>query len=172
MTDFNSSSQELASLAVSVYIAGFCFGPLVIAPLSEFYGRAPLYHVCLALFVILSVSCAVAPSLGALVVIRLLSGVAGSCPMALGPGSIADLVPREKRGTFMAAWIVGPVFGPIIGPIGLYSLMSVHATDGLTERTVSRWISNPGQRLAVAVLGVGNCGELGNSTAPMGITSH
>ncbi|UNI16205.1 hypothetical protein JDV02_002665 [Purpureocillium takamizusanense] len=117
MADFGSTNQEIASFIVSVYVVGYCFGPLLIAPLSELYGRAPLYQVCNVLFVIFSVACALAPNLGGLVAFRLLAGLAGSCPMAIGPGTIADLVPREKRGKVMAAWVFGPLFGPVIGPI-------------------------------------------------------
>ncbi|KND92532.1 putative transporter [Tolypocladium ophioglossoides CBS 100239] len=117
MADFKSTNEELASFIVSVYIVGYCFGPLAIAPLSEIYGRAPLYQVCNVLFVIFTVACAVAPNLAALIVFRLFAGLAGSCPLAIGPGSIADLVPREKRGKVMAAWVFGPLLGPVLGPI-------------------------------------------------------
>ncbi|PWI66704.1 hypothetical protein PCL_04842 [Purpureocillium lilacinum] len=130
MADFGSTNQEIASFIVSVYVVGYCFGPLLIAPLSELYGRAPLYHVCNVLFVIFSVACALAPNLGGLVAFRLLAGLAGSCPMAIGPGTIADLVPREKRGKVMAAWVFGPLFGPVIGPI---------AGGYLTEAKGWRW---------------------------------
>ncbi|KAM4066943.1 major facilitator superfamily protein [Hirsutella rhossiliensis] len=117
MSDFKSTNEELASFIVSVYVLGYCFGPLAIAPLSEIYGRAPLYNICNVGFLVFTVACAVAPNLGALVVFRLLAGLAGSCPMALGPGTIADLVARERRGKVMAAWVSGPLLGPVIGPI-------------------------------------------------------
>lgn len=37
--DFEITSTELASFVVSVYLLGYCFGPLLIAPISELYGR-------------------------------------------------------------------------------------------------------------------------------------
>lgn len=37
--DFKITSTELASFVVSVYLLGYCFGPLLIAPISEMYGR-------------------------------------------------------------------------------------------------------------------------------------
>ena len=39
MTEFKSSNELLASFVVSVYVLGYAFGPLLIAPLSELYGR-------------------------------------------------------------------------------------------------------------------------------------
>lgn len=37
--DFKITSTELSSFVVSVYLLGYCFGPLLIAPISEMYGR-------------------------------------------------------------------------------------------------------------------------------------
>jgi len=163
MADFGSTNQEIASFIVSVYVVGYCFGPLLIAPLSELYGRAPLYHVCNVLFVIFSVACALAPNLGGLVAFRLLAGLAGSCPMAIGPGTIADLVPREKRGKVMAAWVFGPLFGPVIGPIGMRSSMPCKGIMRIEMRAnggnISWWVSHGGQGLALVILGSGHCGE-------------
>ncbi|KAJ4002921.1 hypothetical protein NW766_012570 [Fusarium irregulare] len=118
MTEFNSTNTQLASFIVSVYLIGYCFGPLVIAPLSEMYGRLPLYHVCNVLFVIFNVACALAPNLGGLIAFRLLAGLAGSCPLTIGAGSLADMISKEKRGAAMSSWALGPLFGPVIGPVG------------------------------------------------------
>lgn len=118
MEDFGSDNASLASFIVSVYLIGYCFGPLLVAPLSELYGRSPVYHVCNALFLIWSVACALAPNLASLIVFRLFSGLAGSCPITLGAGTLADMVSPEKRGGAMAAWVAGPLLGPVIGPLG------------------------------------------------------
>ncbi|KAH6877322.1 major facilitator superfamily domain-containing protein [Thelonectria olida] len=117
MADFHSTNQQLASFIVSVYLLGYCFGPLVLAPLSEMYGRLHIYNICNVLFVIFNIGCAKAPNLGGLIALRFLAGLAGCCPLALGAGSLADMISQEKRGLAMASWILGPITGPIIGPI-------------------------------------------------------
>jgi MFS family permease len=117
--DFSVTSTELSSFVVSVYLLGYCFGPLLIAPLSEMYGRQYIYHVCNVLYVIWTVCCAVAPEVGSLIVFRFLAGFAGSCPLTIGAGSIADMYVQEKRGGAMAVWAIGPLIGPVIGPIGM-----------------------------------------------------
>lgn len=122
--DFNVTSTELASFVVSVYLLGYCFGPLLIAPLSELYGRQYLYHICNILYVIWTIACAFAPDMGSLVVFRFLAGFAGSCPLTIGAGSIADMFVQEQRGGAMAAWALGPLIGPVVGPVGMFiSLM-------------------------------------------------
>ncbi|KAK8122752.1 hypothetical protein PG984_011422 [Apiospora sp. TS-2023a] len=117
MREFKSTSLEIASFVVSVYILGFAFGPLLMAPLSEIYGRLYVYHASMVGFIVFVVGCAVAPNMGSLIAFRFLSGVFGSCPVTNASGSIADMVPQEGRAAAMAAISIGPLMGPIIGPI-------------------------------------------------------
>lgn len=117
MTEFHSSSTTLAGFVVSVYVLGYAFGPLIIAPLSELYGRLVVYHVSNVLFVVLTVACAVATNLNMLIGFRFLQGTFGSTPLTIGGGTIADMIVQEKRGGVMAIWALGPLMGPVIGPV-------------------------------------------------------
>ncbi|EXJ96492.1 hypothetical protein A1O1_01618 [Capronia coronata CBS 617.96] len=117
MDEFHSTDSTIASFIVSIYVLGYAVGPLFLAPLSEVYGRLPVYHVCNFMFVIWSVGCALAPNIGALLAFRLLAGIAGSCPLTIGGGSIADLIIQEKRGIAMALFALGPLLGPVVGPV-------------------------------------------------------
>jgi multidrug resistance protein len=117
MDEFHNDSTLLSGFVVSVYVLGFAIGPLVIAPMSEMYGRLPLYHSCGILFVIFNIACAVAGSLTQLIIFRLLAGSFGAAPLALGGGTIADLARPATRATAMAIWVLGPTLGPVIGPV-------------------------------------------------------
>jgi multidrug resistance protein len=117
MDEFNNDSTLLSGFVVSVYVLGFAIGPLAIAPLSEMYGRLPLYHTCGIMFAIFNIACAVAGNLTQLIVFRLLAGCFGAAPLALGGGTIADLARPETRATAMAIWTLGPTVGPVIGPV-------------------------------------------------------
>lgn len=117
MAEFHSTNEELGSLVVSIYLLGFAAGPLVIAPLSEMYGRLPLYHSCNTIFAAFTVACAVAPSMNSLIALRFLQGCAGSAPLAIGGGTITDLIPQERRGAYMGIYSLGPTLGPVIGPV-------------------------------------------------------
>jgi multidrug resistance protein len=117
MADFGVKSNLLASFVVSVYILGFALGPLIIAPLSELYGRLWLYNVCNALFVVMTVACALSKNMGMLVAFRFLAGCAGAAPLTIGGGTVADMFPQEKRAGAMAIWGMGPLLGPVIGPV-------------------------------------------------------
>ena len=117
MAEFHSTNAELAAFVVSVYLLGFATGPLVIAPLSELYGRLWVYHICNILFIIFSVACAVSPSLSALIGFRFLAGCAGASPLTLGGGTVADVIHPERRGAAMASYTLGMLLGPVIGPV-------------------------------------------------------
>ena len=114
--DFHSQSDILASLVVSVYVLGYAFGPLVIAPLSELYGRSPVYHTTNLLFIIFTIACAVASNFNMLIGFRFLEGVAALAVLTLGGGTVADMFVQEERGAALAVWQLGALIGPIIGP--------------------------------------------------------
>lgn len=116
-TELRATSDTMGSLIVSIYVLGYAIGPLALAPVSEVYGRLPVYHVCNFLFIIWTVACAIAPSVSSLLLFRLLAGIAGSCPLAIGGGSITDLMVQERRGVAMALYTLGPLIGPVIGPV-------------------------------------------------------
>lgn len=128
MEDFQSTREKLAPFVVSVYLLGYAFGPLILAPLSELHGRMIIYNVCNVLYLVFTIACAVAPNLNALIVFRLLAGTAGSAPLTIGAGSLADMIQAKNRGLAMSAWVLGPVLGPVIGPLGVsqMSILSLH----------------------------------------------
>ncbi|RSL52401.1 hypothetical protein CEP53_008085 [Fusarium sp. AF-6] len=117
MVEFNETSPLVATLVVSIYVLGFAFGPLVVAPLSEVYGRAPLYNWGNVLFVLFTVGTALSQNMPMMMAFRFLMGFAGSVPITIGSGSIADMMPIESRGKAMSVWALGPLLGPCIGPL-------------------------------------------------------
>lgn len=117
MIEFHSTSTMLASFVVSVYILGYCVGPLFVAPLSEMYGRVPVYHVSNVLFIIFTIACAVSTSMPMLIVFRFFAGVMGSTPLSIGGGTFGDMFRVEERGAAVAVWSMGPLLGPVVGPI-------------------------------------------------------
>lgn len=115
--DFNDYNTLSATFIVSVFVLGFAFGPLVIAPCSELYGRNPVYHVCNVLFVLFSLGCALATNMSMLTAFRFCSGFAGVAVVTCGAGSIADIMPPKWRGRAISIWSMGPMLGPTIGPV-------------------------------------------------------
>ncbi|KAJ0299133.1 hypothetical protein COL516b_009385 [Colletotrichum fioriniae] len=117
LAEFKTNDSLIATFITSIYFLGFAFGPLVVAPLSELYGRVYIYHVSNVLFVSFCVGAALSTSIDMLMAFRFLMGVVGSVPTTIGVGSIVDVMPIEKRGRSISLWAIGPLLGPSIGPV-------------------------------------------------------
>ncbi|CZR66968.1 related to multidrug resistant protein [Phialocephala subalpina] len=131
MQEFHSTNEQLGTFVVSVFVLGFATGPMILAPLSEIFGRLPIYHITNVLFLVFTIACAVSKNFGMLIAFRFLAGATGSAPIANGGGTISDLIMQEKRGAAMAIFGIGPLLGPVIGPI---------AGGYLTQAAGWRWV--------------------------------
>ncbi|KAI1318225.1 general substrate transporter [Xylariaceae sp. FL0255] len=115
--EFHSTSSLAATFVVSIYVLGFAIGPIIVAPLSEMYGRVLIYNVTNPLFLIFTIAAALSTSMGMLITFRLFMGIAGSASLAIGSGTIADTIPVSQRARALSLWTLGPLLGPSIGPI-------------------------------------------------------
>lgn len=80
----------------------FPLSPLFLAPLSEVFGRRPIYCISLFLYFIFTLPSALAKNAATLVVARMIAGLAASAPMCNVGGTIADVWEIENRGAPMA----------------------------------------------------------------------
>jgi DHA1 family multidrug resistance protein-like MFS transporter len=65
--------EEAAGLVITLFLLGYCAGPLLFAPLSEFYGRRWVFYITFSLYLIFNFLCAFAPNFAALLVGRFLA---------------------------------------------------------------------------------------------------
>lgn len=113
MEDLESDDSSLETFVVSVYVIGSALGPLIIAPLSEIYGRAIIYNISNGLFLGFTIGCALSKSIVMLTVFRFFCGCAGVTPLALGGGTVSDVMPPETMGIAMAIWGLGSLVAPV-----------------------------------------------------------
>ncbi len=62
--------ETVGVLGVTTYLFGMATGSVILAPLSEMFGRRPIYVVALALFVVFVIPCAVATNMATILVTR------------------------------------------------------------------------------------------------------
>jgi multidrug resistance protein len=115
--DLNTNSTTFPTFVISIFVLGFACGPLLLAPLSEVFGRIVVYHTTNVLFLGFTILCALSQNEAMLLAFRFLSGLTGVASITIGPGTIADIMPREKRGKAVSFWAVGTILGPVVGPI-------------------------------------------------------
>lgn len=70
MKEFNETSEPITTLGVTTYLLGLAVGSLILAPLSEIYGRRPIYVFSLAAYCLLVLPCGLATSLSEVLVVR------------------------------------------------------------------------------------------------------
>jgi MFS family permease len=129
MTEFNISSTE-ALLSGTLYMLGLAFGPLILAPLSEFIGRRWLYRVTSASIVAFAGGSGAARNYATHLICRFLCGFLGSAGVAIGAGTILDIWGMSRAGQLgRLFFIMGPFLGPSLGPLVAAYVMHDHHGD-------------------------------------------
>ena len=98
-------------------VLGLAVGSMLLAPLSETYGRRRVYIITMSIFTVLYIPCALATSLAEVIVVRFFAALAGSAMIANSPGSVSDIVTDEYRALAFSIWAIGPLNGPTFGPL-------------------------------------------------------
>lgn len=113
-------------LVNSLILIGVGFGPLLIAPASEKYGRKSAILAGSAVFILWNTCCGFASDLSQMLAFRLLAGFGACTADAVAGGVIGDIWPAERRGRAFAVFMVAPLLGPGVGPIaGAYISNSI-----------------------------------------------
>ncbi|KZF22519.1 MFS general substrate transporter [Xylona heveae TC161] len=110
-------SREVATLGLSMFVVGLGLGPMWLGPLSEFYGRRPIYWVSFTLFFIWLIPCAVAKNIQTMIIARFFNGFAGSAFLSVVGGTVGDMFTRDKLGAPMMIFTASPFLGPVGGPL-------------------------------------------------------
>lgn len=116
LEEFHSTNHLESTILVSIWELGEVVGPLIIGPLSEIYGRLPVYHTANVLFIIFSAAAAKSQSLAMLIAFRFLLGLTVAST-TLNSCIVGDLFAPEKRGRAIAVMGMTPFIAPILGPI-------------------------------------------------------
>jgi len=126
-----SASEDEATWVLTSYLVSNA----IILPLSGWFssllGRKRFYMTCVFLFTVSSFLCGIAPSLGLLVLFRIMQGVGGGGLQPSEQAILADTFPPKQRGMAFAVYAIAVVFAPAIGPtLGGY----------ITDHYSWRWI--------------------------------
>ena len=117
MRTFGIESKTLVILGVTTYLLGLAIGSLLLAPLSEMYGRRPVYLIAVLAFTILIIPCALSNNLPQILVMRFFGAIAGAAMISNAPGTVSDIVNDHYRALAFSIWSIGPMNGPVVGPL-------------------------------------------------------
>lgn len=142
MTEFHINRTE-ALLSGTLYMLGLAFGPLILAPLSEFIGRRWLYLVTSSSMIIFAAGAGAARNFATHLICRFLCGFLGSAGIAIGAGTLVDVWGTGQKAEKAAKlarllFICGPFLGPSLGPLaGAYVMHEHHGDWRWTQWTVA-----------------------------------
>ncbi|HEX2116557.1 MAG TPA: multidrug effflux MFS transporter [Alphaproteobacteria bacterium] len=106
-------------LTLSVFLAAFAIAQIPVGPLSDRFGRRPVLLIGLAIYVLASVACAVAPSIEMLILARAVQAIGACAGVVLGRAIVRDIYGRDRAARMLAyigsAMALAPMVGPILG---------------------------------------------------------
>ncbi|KEF58745.1 uncharacterized protein A1O9_06671 [Exophiala aquamarina CBS 119918] len=98
--DLDTSEKSVIATTTGFVIC-LGIGPLILASLSETFGRRKLYTACFAIFSVLQAALALSPNIAALITVRTTAGFFGSVGIANGGGTINDVYhPSQRAGIY------------------------------------------------------------------------
>jgi DHA1 family bicyclomycin/chloramphenicol resistance-like MFS transporter len=109
-------SPATAALTMSVFMVGFAFGPFVVAPISDRYGRRPILLTGVATFAVFGALGAFAQSLGALLTWRLLMGAGAGTAQVLVIATVRDNFTGSEARTRQSYVNLAAGLAPMIAP--------------------------------------------------------
>jgi EmrB/QacA subfamily drug resistance transporter len=110
---------ENLSWVVTVYLLTATAATPLYGKLSDIHGRRAMLLIAIAIFVLASALCALAPNMGVLIVGRALQGLGGGGLLSLAQVIVGDVVLPLERGRYQGyisiVFAVASVGGPVIG---------------------------------------------------------
>ena len=110
------SFDEVTWILTTYLVANAVVLPMS-AWLSRVFGRKRYYMACVALFTITSLFCGLAPSLGVMLLARVMQGIGGGGLAPVEQAILVDTFPPAKRASAFALYTVAIVTAPAIGPV-------------------------------------------------------
>jgi DHA2 family multidrug resistance protein len=111
-----SATNDEATWVLTSYLVSNA----IILPASNWFslrfGRKRFLMICVAIFTVASFACGAAPSLGLLLLFRVIQGAGGGALQPISQAVLLESFPPAKRGAAMAVFALGVVVAPVLGP--------------------------------------------------------
>lgn len=128
--DFHTDATRVTA-ALFLTLAARPLGALLFGRLADRYGRRPVLMVDIVLFSIMEVACAFAPSLGVLLALRFLFGIAMGGEWGIGASLVMESIPPRARGLVSGLLQSGYPCGYFLGAIAYWLVFNHFGWRGM-----------------------------------------
>jgi MFS transporter, DHA2 family, multidrug resistance protein len=111
-----SASTDESTWVLTSYLVSNAIVLPVSGWLALRFGRKRFFMACIVLFTLSSLICGSAQSLAVLVIFRVVQGLGGGALQPISQAILLESFPPRKHGLAMAAFGIGVVIAPIVGP--------------------------------------------------------
>ncbi|MCO6186344.1 multidrug effflux MFS transporter [Rhizobium sp. L1K21] len=116
MADWFGASYATMQLSVSAFLGATAVVQLIIGPLSDRYGRRPVYLTSLIILIVASLACAAVSQIEFFLFFRVIQTIATG-GMVLSRAVVRDMVPMEKAASMIGYVTMGMTLIPMVGPV-------------------------------------------------------
>ena len=119
------ASAQATQFTLTAFFLAFGVSQLAYGPASDQFGRKPPLYVGLAIFLLGTLGCALAPSIEALIAARLVQGIGAATVMVVPRAIIRDLHSGPAATRLMAKVMLVISVAPMLAPLAGSGLMAV-----------------------------------------------
>ncbi|MDN3015901.1 Bcr/CflA family multidrug efflux MFS transporter [Paenibacillus sp. BSR1-1] len=114
--DFHTTAS-LVQISLTSCLLGLGLGQLFIGPFSDVKGRRKPLLIFITLYLLASITCALAPNIYFLIVARLVQGFAAAGGLVISRAIVRDLFSGRELTKFFTMMVLVGNLGPIVAPI-------------------------------------------------------
>jgi len=111
------TTTGMVQLTMSLFLVSIAVSTVILGPLSDRFGRRPVVLWGMALYVVSSVLCLLAPTIEALIAARVLQAFGGCTGIVLSRAIVRDLYERDKAASMIGYVTMGMAIGPMLAPV-------------------------------------------------------
>ncbi|MEC0253247.1 Bcr/CflA family efflux MFS transporter [Bacillus halotolerans] len=117
IADDLSASASLVQLSLTACLIGLTIGQVIVGPVSDAQGRRKPLLICIFLFALSSLFCALSPNITSLVAARFLQGITASAGLVLSRAIVRDVFTGRELSKFFSLLMVITAVAPMIAPM-------------------------------------------------------